>query len=65
MRRLQVRTYREGVAAQPGHDLIISVTRWDATVQVADEPAEVDTSNSNADPGSLEVPGGPHAASSR
>ena len=36
---LQVRTYREGVAAKAGHDPIIDVTRWDATVEVADEPA--------------------------
>jgi len=35
---LQVKTYREGVAAKAGHDLIIDVTRWDATVEVADEP---------------------------
>jgi polyisoprenoid-binding protein YceI len=51
---LQVRTYREGVAAKAGHDLIIAVTRWDATVQVADEPAGW-TIELNADPGSLEV----------
>jgi polyisoprenoid-binding protein YceI len=51
---LQVRTYREGVAAKAGHDLIISVTRWDATVQVADEPAGW-TIELDADPASLEV----------
>jgi polyisoprenoid-binding protein YceI len=51
---LQVRTYREGVAAKAGHDLIISVTHWDATVQVADEPAGW-TITLNADPASLEV----------
>jgi polyisoprenoid-binding protein YceI len=48
---LQVRTYREGVAAKAGHDLIIAVTRWDATVDDADEW----TVTLNADPGSLEV----------
>ena len=48
---LQVRTYREGVAAKAGHDLIIAVTRWDATVEVADAW----TITLNADPGSLEV----------
>jgi polyisoprenoid-binding protein YceI len=51
---LQVRTYREGVAAKAGHDLIIDVTRWDATVEVADEPAGW-TIVLNADPRSLEI----------
>ena len=51
---LQVRTYREGVAAKAGHDLIIEVTRWDATVEVAEEPAAW-TIELNADPRSLEV----------
>ena len=51
---LQVKTYREGVAAKAGHDLVIDVTRWDATVEVADEPAG-STIELNADPGSLEV----------
>jgi polyisoprenoid-binding protein YceI len=35
---LQVRTYREGVAAKAGHDLIIDITRWDATVEVSEDP---------------------------
>jgi polyisoprenoid-binding protein YceI len=51
---LQVRTYREGVAARAGHDLIIEVTRWDATVEVAGEPGG-STVELNADPRSLEV----------
>jgi polyisoprenoid-binding protein YceI len=51
---LQVRTYREGVAAKAGHDLVIDVSRWDATVEVADEPAGW-TIELNADPRSLEV----------
>src|SRR5436190_2045832 len=51
---LQVRTYREGVAAKAGHDLIIDVTRWDATVDVADEPAGWSI-ELNADPRSLEI----------
>jgi polyisoprenoid-binding protein YceI len=51
---LQVKTYREGVAAKAGHDLVIDVTRWDATVEVADEPAG-STIELNADPRSLEV----------
>jgi polyisoprenoid-binding protein YceI len=56
---LQVRTYREGVAAKAGHDLIIDVTRWNATVEVADEPADW-TIELNADPRSLEVREGLH-----
>jgi polyisoprenoid-binding protein YceI len=54
---LQVKTYREGVAAKAGHDLIIDVTGWDATVEVADEPAAW-TVELNADPRSLEIRAG-------
>lgn len=46
---LTVKTYREGVAAKVGHDLVIEVTRWSATI--ADDGA-VELS---ADPRSLEV----------
>ena len=49
-----MRTYREGVAAKAGHDLIIDVTRWDATVEVADDPAGWMV-ELNADPRSLEI----------
>jgi hypothetical protein len=35
---LHVRTYREGMAAKAGHDLVIEVTRWDATVEIAADP---------------------------
>lgn len=48
---LLVRTYREGVAARVGHDLVIEVTDWEATVDVAATPAVV----LRADPGSLVV----------
>jgi polyisoprenoid-binding protein YceI len=51
---LQVKTYREGVAAKAGHDLIIEVTRWDATVTVADDPGG-GSIELNADPRSLEI----------
>jgi len=51
---LEVRTYREGVAAKVGHDLIIDVTRWEGTVEVADEPAGWSI-ELKADPRSLEV----------
>jgi polyisoprenoid-binding protein YceI len=47
---LQVKTYREGMAAKVGHDLVIEVTRWDATVDLTASTVEL-----NADPRSLEV----------
>ena len=56
---LEVRTYREGVAAKVGHDLIIDVTRWDATVEVAEQASEW-TIELSADPRSLEVREGLH-----
>ena len=34
---LQVRTYREGMAQRAGHDLVIDVGRWEATVEVGDD----------------------------
>lgn len=43
-----VRTYREGVAARVGHDLVLEVTRWEATV-------EADAIELTADSRSLEV----------
>jgi hypothetical protein len=45
---LVVKTFREGVAAKAGHDLIIEVTRWSA--KVGEEAIEL-----SADPRSLEV----------
>jgi polyisoprenoid-binding protein YceI len=45
---LHVHTYREGVAAKVGHDLVIEVTRWEATVEA--ESVEL-----TADPRSLAV----------
>jgi polyisoprenoid-binding protein YceI len=47
---LVVRTYREGVAAKAGHDLVIEVTRWQATLDPAAGTLEL-----TADPRSLEV----------
>jgi polyisoprenoid-binding protein YceI len=37
---LVVKTYREGVAAKAGHDLIIEVTDWEATLEVGDDPMQ-------------------------
>ena len=51
---LQVRTYREGMAAKVGHDLVIEVARWEATVELAAEPASSAVQLS-ADARSLEV----------
>ena len=47
---LHVKTYREGLAAKVGHDLVIEVTRWDATVDLAASKVEL-----TADARSLEV----------
>ena len=53
---LTVKTYREGVAAKVGHDLIIAVTRWSA--RIGDDGA-IELS---ADPRSLEIREGLHGA---
>jgi YceI-like domain len=45
---LLVKTFREGVAAKVGHDLVLEVTRWEAGV-------EGETIELTADPRSLEV----------
>jgi len=37
--RSKVKTYREGVAARVGHDLVIDVAKWDATVEVGRDGA--------------------------
>jgi polyisoprenoid-binding protein YceI len=37
---LSVRTGRKGAAAKAGHDLLIHVTAWQATLRLADDPAE-------------------------
>ena len=56
---LQVRTYREGMAQKIGHDLVIDVGRWQATVEVGEDgsPSAV---RLEADPRSLEVREGLH-----
>jgi polyisoprenoid-binding protein YceI len=51
---LQVRTFREGIASKAGHDLVIEVTRWEATVTVAGDPPQSAVELS-ADPRSLQV----------
>ncbi len=49
---LTVKTYREGVAATAGHDLIIEVQQWDAVLELADDPSQ-SRLELNADPRSL------------
>ncbi len=38
---LSVRTKRTGAAAKAGHDLVIQVTSWEATIVVDGDPAEI------------------------
>jgi len=51
---LQVKTYREGVAARVGHDLVIDVAKWSATVEVGVDGA-ITAITLHADPRSLAV----------
>ena len=51
---LQVKTYREGMAAKVGHDLVFDTTRWEATVDIAGDAAD-STVELKADSRSLEV----------
>jgi polyisoprenoid-binding protein YceI len=56
---LRVHTYREGMAQKVGHDLIIHVEQWQATVAVDEHGAPVSIELS-ADPRSLQVLEGHH-----
>jgi polyisoprenoid-binding protein YceI len=51
---LSVRTGRTGAAAKAGHDLLIDVTAWQATLDVAENPAQT-TVALDADSTSLRV----------
>ena len=51
---LAVRTERAGAAAKAGHDLLIHVTAWEATLVVADDPGQT-TMELTADATSLRV----------
>jgi polyisoprenoid-binding protein YceI len=51
---LQIRTFREGLASKVGHDLVIEVTQWEATVTVAEDRAQ-STLELSADPRALHV----------
>jgi polyisoprenoid-binding protein YceI len=49
---LVVKTYREGLAAKAGHDLIIEVRQWEATLEVGEDPSRSNL-QLHADPRSL------------
>jgi polyisoprenoid-binding protein YceI len=51
---LRVKTGRHGAAAKAGHDLVIEVKSWEATLDVADDPA-ASSVTLTADPSSLHV----------
>jgi YceI-like domain len=51
---LIVRTFREGVGAGAGHDLVLAVTKWRAVADLEGEPADWHIAL-DADPGSFEV----------
>jgi hypothetical protein len=52
--RLTVRTGRRGAAAKAGHDLLLEVTSWNATLEIADDPAQT-TISVSADSRSFRV----------
>jgi len=56
---LQVKTYRQGIAQKVGHDLILDVTRWEATVNLANGSSAMTL---DCDSSSLEVREGLHGA---
>jgi polyisoprenoid-binding protein YceI len=51
---LRVKTGRHGAAAKAGHDLVIEVKSWEATLTVADDPS-ASSLELSADPTSLHV----------
>jgi polyisoprenoid-binding protein YceI len=51
---LTVHTRRGGAAARAGHDLVIEVTSWEATLEAGEDP-EATTADLTADPTSLRV----------
>ena len=51
---LSIRTERRGAAAKAGHDLLIHVTAWEATLEVGEDPAKTSIELS-ADATSLRV----------
>ena len=37
----EIKTKRGGAAAKAGHDLVIEVTSWGATLQVGEDPGQI------------------------
>jgi len=58
--RLILRTFREGMAALIGHDLVIDVTRWQGTVTIPDGSGGQPRLALTIDMGSFEVREGLH-----
>ena len=56
---IQIRTYREGMAQRVGHDLVIDVAEWEATIVVAAGGAPTAIAL-EADPHSLQIREGLH-----
>jgi polyisoprenoid-binding protein YceI len=56
---IHVKTYRQGVASRAGHDLVIEVTRWEATLSIDTDWSDA-AIELTADPRSLEVREGLH-----
>lgn len=52
---LRLRTYRQGLAAKAGHDLVIEATAWHANLVVPDEPDGVPSVTVEVDLRSLQV----------
>ena len=52
---LRLRTYRQGLAAKAGHDLVLEATSWHGSVQVPDEPDGVPSVTVEVDLRSLQV----------
>ena len=56
--RLLVHTYREGMAAKLGHDLVIEVTRWSATIDVDGDNLSRSSGKATVDARSFKVVSG-------
>ena len=52
---IKVRTYREGMAARAGHDLVMEATTWNAAAHVDHANPALSTVQATVDLGSLEI----------
>lgn len=52
---IKVRTYREGMAARAGHDLVMEATTWNAAAHVDRDNPTLSTVQATVDLGSLEI----------